>query len=110
MTDRLFILDYGGGNTRSLTNSIKRLGYEFEWVKEPKDLANAQVSDISPTNRESNAIIKKLLFPGVGNFGQAVKSLNKSGLYEPLRQYILSGKPYFGRYLGCYYTMHLSTL
>lgn len=46
MTDRLFILDYGGGNTRSLTNSIKRLGYEFEWVKEPKDLANAQVRDI----------------------------------------------------------------
>ena len=46
MADRLFILDYGGGNTRSLTNSIKRLGYEFEWVKEPKDLANAQVRDI----------------------------------------------------------------
>lgn len=43
MSDRLFILDYGGGNTRSLTNSIKRLGYEFEWVKEPKDLANAEV-------------------------------------------------------------------
>ncbi|TIB88945.1 imidazole glycerol phosphate synthase HisHF [Wallemia mellicola] len=92
MADRLFILDYGGGNTRSLTNSIKRLGYEFEWVKEPKDLANAQ----------------KLLFPGVGNFGQAVKSLNKSGLYEPLRQYILSGKPYFGICIGMQVLFELS--
>ncbi|TIA89685.1 hypothetical protein E3P99_01939 [Wallemia hederae] len=82
--DRLFILDYGGGNTRSLTNSIKRLGYEFEWVKEPKDLANAE----------------KLIFPGVGNFGQAMKSLNDSGLFEPLRQYVLSGKPYFGICIG----------
>ncbi|TIB00643.1 hypothetical protein E3P96_02594 [Wallemia ichthyophaga] len=82
--DRLFILDYGGGNTRSLTNSIKRLGYEFEWVKEPKDLANAE----------------KLIFPGVGNCGQAVKSLHNSGLFEPLRQYVLSGKPYFGICIG----------
>ena len=44
MSEKIYILDYGGGNTRSLTNSIKRLGFDFEWVKEPKDLEKADVS------------------------------------------------------------------
>lgn len=60
MADRLFILDYGGGNTRSLTNSIKRLGYEFEWVKEPKDLANAEVRgrDTASTTRLTDSLLE----------------------------------------------------
>jgi hypothetical protein len=41
---RLFILDYGAGNVRSLANSISRLGYEFEWIESEEDFAKADVS------------------------------------------------------------------
>jgi hypothetical protein len=29
--------------TESLANSIKKLGYEFEWIKEPSDFDKAEV-------------------------------------------------------------------
>lgn len=42
----LYILDYGAGNVRSLANSIRKLGHDFEWVKQPSDLAKADVSTV----------------------------------------------------------------
>jgi hypothetical protein len=41
---RLYLLDYGAGNVRSLANSIHKLGYDFEWVKDASDLEKAEVS------------------------------------------------------------------
>lgn len=41
---RLFVLDYGAGNVRSLANSISRLGYEFEWIESVEDFDKADVS------------------------------------------------------------------
>lgn len=32
--------------TYSLANSIKKLGYEFEWIKEPSDFDKAEVRPI----------------------------------------------------------------
>ena len=43
---------------------------------------------------------QKLLFPGVGSFPQAISSLRKRGLYDPLRKYLQSGRPYFGICIG----------
>jgi len=43
---------------------------------------------------------QKLLFPGVGAFGQATTSLQTSGLLPHLQAYIASGKPYFGICIG----------
>lgn len=61
----LYILDYGAGSeygirafdhcpwtdghasladVRSLANSIRKLGFEFEWVKSPEDIDKADVS------------------------------------------------------------------
>lgn len=40
---RLYVLDYGAGNVRSLANSIERLGYEFEWIKSAEDFDKAEV-------------------------------------------------------------------
>lgn len=47
-TDRpkLYLLDYGAGNVRSLANSIHKLGYDFEWVKDASDLEKAEVSSL----------------------------------------------------------------
>ena len=44
--------------------------------------------------------MQKLLFPGVGAFGQATTSLQTSGLLPHLQKYIASGKPYFGICIG----------
>ncbi|WWC92084.1 imidazoleglycerol phosphate synthase, cyclase subunit [Kwoniella dendrophila CBS 6074] len=81
---KVYILDYGAGNVRSLANSIKKLGYEFEWINDESDFDKAE----------------KLLFPGVGSFSQAMTSLQNSGRYEQLIKYIKSGKPYFGICIG----------
>eukprot|EP01063_Lacrimia_lanifica_P020191 TRINITY_DN27524_c0_g1_i1.p1 TRINITY_DN27524_c0_g1~~TRINITY_DN27524_c0_g1_i1.p1 ORF type:complete len:590 (+),score=247.60 TRINITY_DN27524_c0_g1_i1:196-1770(+) len=42
----------------------------------------------------------KLIFPGVGAFGSAMARLGELGFVEPIREYIRSGKPFFGVCLG----------
>ncbi|KAF8332337.1 imidazole glycerol phosphate synthase HisHF [Cantharellus anzutake] len=83
-TRRLYLLDYGAGNVRSLANSLTELGYTFEWINSPEDFLKAD----------------KLIFPGVGAFETAIVNLAQKGLLEPLREYIKSGKPYFGICIG----------
>ncbi|TFK77160.1 imidazole glycerol phosphate synthase HisHF [Pluteus cervinus] len=80
----LYLLDYGAGNVQSLANSLKKLGYHFTWVSHPDDFLKAT----------------SLVFPGVGAFETAVNHLVSRGLFEPLRQYVQSGKPYFGICIG----------
>ncbi|OZJ05918.1 Imidazole glycerol phosphate synthase hisHF [Bifiguratus adelaidae] len=80
----LYMLDYGAGNVRSLWNAVRKLGYEIQTVKEPADILKAE----------------KLIFPGVGAFGHAMLALESEGYTEPLKQYIASGKPYFGICVG----------
>ncbi|KAL5495396.1 HIS7 [Sanghuangporus weigelae] len=80
----LYLLDYGAGNVRSLANSLKRLGYDFQWISSPEDFTNAS----------------KLIFPGVGAFKGAIEHLQSRGLLESLKQYIASGRPYFGICIG----------
>lgn len=39
----LYCLDYGAGNVQSLANTLKKLGYDFEWIKTPDDFHKATV-------------------------------------------------------------------
>ncbi|KAI8979858.1 hypothetical protein BDF20DRAFT_819168 [Mycotypha africana] len=80
----LYMLDYGAGNVRSLVNAINHLGFEIKYIKEPADLALAE----------------KLIFPGVGDFGFAMRALRSKGYAEPLKAYIASGKPFMGICVG----------
>lgn len=80
----LYFLDYGAGNVQSLANSLKKLGYDFQWVTCADDFHKAS----------------SLIFPGVGAFGQAIDALESKGFLQPLRDYIASGKPYFGICIG----------
>ncbi|KAI0361513.1 imidazole glycerol phosphate synthase HisHF [Trametes cingulata] len=80
----LYLLDYGAGNVQSLANTLKKLGHDFQWISSPADFHKAT----------------SLIFPGVGAFGCAIDGLISRGLYEPLREYIASGKPYFGICIG----------
>ncbi|KZT30661.1 imidazole glycerol phosphate synthase HisHF [Neolentinus lepideus HHB14362 ss-1] len=80
----LFLLDYGAGNVHSIANSIKKLGFDFQWISCPDDFRKATT----------------LVFPGVGAFETAIEGLSSKGLLQPLRDYINSGKPYFGICIG----------
>ncbi|KAF8202862.1 hypothetical protein BJ912DRAFT_942148 [Pholiota molesta] len=80
----LYLLDYGAGNVQSLANSLTSLGHAFQWIKDPADFDRATT----------------LVFPGVGAFASAIGGLHERGLFEPLRAYILSGRPYFGICIG----------
>ncbi len=78
------ILDYGAGNVRSVVNAIRHLGYDVQIVKSPSQINDAE----------------RLIFPGVGSFGEMVNTLKKKGFIEPLRHYLRSDRPYLGICLG----------
>ena len=54
------LLDYGAGNVRSVINAIERLGETVKIVTSGKDILSAE----------------KLVFPGVGAFGNMMKILS----------------------------------
>ncbi len=74
------LLDYGAGNVRSVRNAIRKLGYEVKDVKSPDDIRQAE----------------KLVFPGVGSFGNAMDRLRQEGYIEPLIDYIKADRPFLG--------------
>jgi glutamine amidotransferase/cyclase len=78
------LLDYGAGNVRSVINAIERLGETVALVKSGKDILNAE----------------KLVFPGVGAFGNMMKILNEKKYVKPLKAYISEDRPFLGICLG----------
>ena len=78
------LLDYGAGNVRSVINAIERLGEKVRLVENPEDLRGAE----------------KLVFPGVGHFGNMMWILREKQLLDPLRAYLASGRPFLGICLG----------
>ncbi len=78
------LLDYGAGNVASIRNAIRTVGFDIIDVTSPKELSFA----------------KALVFPGVGAFGSAMAFLTSRGYVEPLKQYIASGRPFFGICIG----------
>jgi len=84
--DEVWLLDYGAGNVRSIRNAIKHLGYKVRDVTRPEDLGRADV--------------KKLLFPGVGAFGSAMRELDNGGYVKALREYIENDRPFLGICIG----------
>jgi glutamine amidotransferase/cyclase len=78
------LLDYGAGNVRSVINAIERLGERVKIVSSANDILSAE----------------KLIFPGVGAFGNMIRILNEKKYTEPLKSYLGSGRPFFGICLG----------
>lgn len=44
------LLDYVAGNVRSLANAIEKVGYTIEWIKDPRDIEDAEVGDAPQSN------------------------------------------------------------
>jgi glutamine amidotransferase len=79
------IVDYGFGNVRSLMNALDFCGADSKITRDPEDFAAAD----------------RIMLPGVGAFGDAVKAIRDLGLERPLTQQALEvKKPMFGICLG----------
>ena len=79
---KIGIIDYGAGNLFSLKKGLEQ--------------CNAQVEIIERFSKKTS--LNGVILPGVGNFGSAVKKLEKSR--EELVKIIKNGLPYLGICLG----------
>ena len=78
------IIDYGAGNLHSVKNALDFLNAESIVTGDSETILNAD----------------KVILPGVGAFGDAMKCLEKSGLVETAKAVAKSGKPLLGICLG----------
>lgn len=78
------IIDYGAGNLHSVKNALDFLGAD----------------NIVTGNKEEILNADKVILPGVGAFGDAMKCLEESGLVETVKAVAENGKPFLGICLG----------
>lgn len=84
MKPRVAIIDYGMGNLYSVRNTFASLGINADIVDRPEGLSRYD----------------KLILPGVGAFGDAMKELKKKGMITPIKDFVASGRPFLGICLG----------
>ena len=78
------IVDYNMGNLASVINAFAKVGTDAVLESDPSKLEQYD----------------KLILPGVGAFGDAMKHLRSNGMDEAVKQYASSGKPLLGICLG----------
>ena len=78
------IVNYNMGNLASVVNAFKKIGAKVEVVSESDKLKNYD----------------KLVFPGVGAFGDAMLHLKETNLDEAMKEFVKSGKYVLGVCLG----------
>ena len=78
------IVDYGMGNLRSVQKAFEHVG------------ARAVVTDQIDAIEKSDRVV----LPGVGAFGDAMRNLNRAGLIAPIARAIADGRPFLGICLG----------
>jgi glutamine amidotransferase len=78
------IIDYGSGNLRSVQKALERLGVEARITGDPNVVAESS----------------RLVLPGVGAFGDAIRALRGRGLVEPILAHIRADKPFLGICMG----------
>ncbi len=81
---KIGIVDYNMGNLASVKNAFKKIGANAEIVKNPENIKNYD----------------KLILPGVGAFGDAIKHLKSTGMDEAIKEFVKSGKYLLGVCLG----------
>ena len=81
---RVIVLDYGAGNLRSVVRAIEHVGCRPEVAADPRALAAAEAA----------------VMPGVGAAAHTMRNLQERGFVEPLREYLLAGRPFLGVCMG----------
>ncbi len=78
------LIDYDMGNLKSVAHALEKVGLKVKTVDSPSKLKG----------------ISALVLPGVGAFRVAVKNLRTRKLFEPVREWIETKKPFLGICLG----------
>jgi len=79
------VVDYGMGNLRSIRGALEFLGVPHRVSADPAEIAAAD----------------RLILPGVGSFGAAMRNIEARGLGEPLEEAVMRrGRPILGICLG----------
>ena len=78
------IVDYQMGNLRSVQKALEHVGATATITDDPNQIADA----------------RKVILPGVGAFGDAMRELNARNLPQSIVDSIQSGKPFLGICLG----------
>lgn len=78
------VIDYGMGNLRSVQKALEIVGAKTVVTSDPERIAKCS----------------KLVFPGVGAFGEAMKELKRLNLVEAMKAAIGKGAPFLGLCLG----------
>ena len=92
MTDPVFIVDYDAGNLKSVQRACAEVGVRAVVSSDPGRLLDAE----------------RVIFPGVGAAGSAMRSLQRAGLDTALKSAIRGGKPVLGICLGLQISMEHS--
>lgn len=86
------IVDYKAGNLRSVQRACSEVGMEALVSGDPEVVRRAD----------------KLIFPGVGAAGPAMKSLFEEGIDEAIKEVFLAGNPILGICLGLQVSLDFS--
>ncbi|MFM8709159.1 MAG: imidazole glycerol phosphate synthase subunit HisH [Planctomycetia bacterium] len=78
------IIDYGSGNLRSVQKALERVGVEARITADPNVVAESG----------------RLVLPGVGAFGDAMRALRDRGLVEPILAHVRADRPFLGICMG----------
>ena len=78
------VFDYGAGNLRSVQNTLAEIGATYTLVDDAEGLNNAS----------------KIILPGVGHFGQMLRSLDAMRVRQTILDRIEAGIPFLGICLG----------
>ena len=81
---KIGVVDYGGGNIRSLLKALETLGAKPNLVEGPGQMEDTDV----------------LFFPGQGAFGDCMEKLHDRGLVSALLGWIRADRPFFGICVG----------
>jgi glutamine amidotransferase len=80
----IVVIDYGMGNLGNVRRAFEHLSQPVLLTSDPSEISSAI----------------RIVLPGVGAFGEAVRRIDDLGLREPLLRHISSGKPMLGICLG----------
>ena len=78
------IFDYGAGNLQSVRNTLDSIGASYQLTRSSEGLLRAS----------------KIILPGVGHFGQIMRSLDDLCVREALVDRVHAGIPFLGICLG----------
>ncbi|MGH3992972.1 MAG: imidazole glycerol phosphate synthase subunit HisH, partial [Pseudonocardiaceae bacterium] len=77
-------MDYGVNNLKSVVRALAAAGHAATLTTDPDEVGRAE----------------RVLLPGVGNFGQASRTLERTGLGAAVREAAAAGRPVMGICLG----------